>query len=367
MNLDSWYKGKAGIYKLSIAHHVYIGSSVSLFSRLKQHKTDLKCNRHQNQYLQRAVNKYGLENLKYDVLILFHNIKLRTLRQFEKEYITHYASDLNLKLDPVSENNCITTSKIVYQYDQLGTFIKEWESCNEAARYYKMNSSGINVACVHPERQHLCAGFLWSYEKPYPHKKYITAIYCFDLKGQLLGVYPSTKEIAEVYFPDVSRKTVLSQLKKKIDSGIPYKNIYLSFSKDFRIDSSYKPKYKEKTDLEITLSGNPIVYVFGKMNQLLYSKHLLEFDKPAYVKHKIRLVCNKYRLSENDKYYIVNRNYYIESTNQENGQTLTFKSASHAAEELFHDKALNANLLKHLHRGTPYKGYYFKRVLYKTP
>lgn len=366
MNLDSWYRGRAGIYKLSIANHVYIGSSVSLFSRLKQHRTDLKCNRHQNQFLQRAVNKYGFENLKYEVLILFSNIKLTTLRRFEKEYIKHFAADLNLKLDPVSENNCIATSKTVYQYDRTGKFIKEWNSCNEAARYYKVDSSGINVACTHPERQHMCAGFLWSYKKPYPHNKYISLIYCFDLKGQLLGTHSSTKEIAEIYFSDTDRKTVLSQLRKKIDSGKPYKNIYLSSSIEFSIDTSYKPRYKERTELEQSLSGNPIIYVFGKTNQLLYQKHLLDFDNPVYIRHKIRTKCNKYRLSKDGKYYIVKR-FRIESKELNTGQIQVFNSASHAAEVLFQDRKLNTNILKHLHRGTQYKGYYFKRVLYKTP
>lgn len=364
--LDTWYKNRAGIYKLSIDKHIYIGSSISLYNRLKQHRTDLKNNRHSNQYLQRAVNKYGFDNLKYEVIILFHDIKLKTLRTFEKNYIEYFKADLNLKKDPVTENCCITTSKIVYQYNLVGDLIKKWPCCNEAARHLGVDSSGINVACVRPDRQHLCAGYLWSYEYPYPNNKFINPIYCFSLSGEFVGKYCSTAEIAETIFPDIQRKTVLSQLKKKIDSGIPYKNLYLSSSEEFHIDPNYKPKYKEQDELELMLANNPIVYIYSKKNILLDSKHLNDFEKPVYIKHKIRKHCNRYRLTLGENYF-EKRKYSILAINKETGEEITFNSGVHAAEVLFNDRALSKNIYKHIVRNTIYKGYYFKRALYKTP
>lgn len=365
-DLDSSYKGVAGVYKLSIGKHIYIGSSISLYNRLKQHRTDLKCDRHNNQYLQRAVNKYGFDKLKYEILIVLINTSVKALRTLEKDFIEYYNADLNLKLDPVTENNCISTSKPVYQYDSCGIFIKKWESCSEAARALNIDSSGINICCIKPKRQHLCCGFLWSYDCPYPHKEYVKLIYCFSLCGNIIGFFGSTAEIAETLFPDTERKTVLSQLKKKIDSNIPYKNIYLSYNKDFKVDLSYKPRYKPKTELDTKLDKNPIIYVYGKMNNLIEGKRLSDFKNPAYIRSKIKAGSIKYRLTTKNRYYINNRGS-IEAASILNGEHLVFNSATQAAEILFNDRNMSKNIYKHISRNTPYKGYYFKRARYNTP
>jgi len=44
----------------------YIGETVSIKKRLKQHLTPLKTNKHPNKKLQKAVNQYGLNN--FDIL-----------------------------------------------------------------------------------------------------------------------------------------------------------------------------------------------------------------------------------------------------------------------------------------------------------
>lgn len=62
--MDKKLKNVKGIYKLTIANHIYIGSSVNLYKRLLSHFNSLKSNNHDNEYLQRCVNKYGIENLK---------------------------------------------------------------------------------------------------------------------------------------------------------------------------------------------------------------------------------------------------------------------------------------------------------------
>lgn len=56
--------GTVGIYKLTIKSHIYVGSSVDLRKRLNCHIRQLERGIHDNEYLQRCVNKYGLVNLK---------------------------------------------------------------------------------------------------------------------------------------------------------------------------------------------------------------------------------------------------------------------------------------------------------------
>ena len=60
-----------GIYTIinKIDSKIYIGSSMSIESRLKGHINNLKNNRHRNEHLQSAVNKYGIENFKFESLI----------------------------------------------------------------------------------------------------------------------------------------------------------------------------------------------------------------------------------------------------------------------------------------------------------
>jgi group I intron endonuclease len=61
---------KSGIYKITniTNDNFYIGSSSDLLRRKKQHKYDLNLNKHHSKYLQRAWNKYGGDNFKFEVL-----------------------------------------------------------------------------------------------------------------------------------------------------------------------------------------------------------------------------------------------------------------------------------------------------------
>jgi group I intron endonuclease len=58
------YKGKMGIYAIFnlVNNHQYIGSSVNVGSRLKDHQRHLREGTHFNPHLQAAWNKYGEEN-----------------------------------------------------------------------------------------------------------------------------------------------------------------------------------------------------------------------------------------------------------------------------------------------------------------
>jgi group I intron endonuclease len=60
----------AGIYKITskITHKVYVGESHNLSHRISRHKTELKYGTHNNPYLQRHTNKYGLDDLIFDLI-----------------------------------------------------------------------------------------------------------------------------------------------------------------------------------------------------------------------------------------------------------------------------------------------------------
>lgn len=63
-------KKLTGIYKITnkINGKIYIGSAVNIYSRWNLHKFKLKNNKHHSIKLQRAQNKYGLDNFIFEIV-----------------------------------------------------------------------------------------------------------------------------------------------------------------------------------------------------------------------------------------------------------------------------------------------------------
>jgi group I intron endonuclease len=59
---------KSGIYQISINSKTYIGSATNIYNRKHRHLHDLKNNKHCNGKLQNYFNKYGIENLLFEVI-----------------------------------------------------------------------------------------------------------------------------------------------------------------------------------------------------------------------------------------------------------------------------------------------------------
>ena len=78
-----------GIYCISnkINDNKYIGQSVNIEKRFKEHKYHLNNNSHHNQHLQNAYNKYGNNNFDF---IILKRCKHQYLDRFEKFYIRQY-------------------------------------------------------------------------------------------------------------------------------------------------------------------------------------------------------------------------------------------------------------------------------------
>lgn len=76
----------SGIYLIqcTISGKSYIGQSKNVYSRIRDHKNKLKTNKHSNQYLQRAWNKYGEESFTFSECIY---CPVEELDNYEKFYI----------------------------------------------------------------------------------------------------------------------------------------------------------------------------------------------------------------------------------------------------------------------------------------
>ena len=86
-----------GIYQIInlIDNKIYIGSAVNISLRWAEHRSTLLNNNHINIYLQRAVNKYGLKNFKFEV-IEFISKKEDLIKQ-EQYYLDLYKPFADLK------------------------------------------------------------------------------------------------------------------------------------------------------------------------------------------------------------------------------------------------------------------------------
>lgn len=82
---------KSGVYQiLNIeANKVYIGSSVNVLNRMKDHKKALMTNAHGNRHLQRAWNKYGAEAFIFERL---ERVPVARILEREQHWIDFYGA-----------------------------------------------------------------------------------------------------------------------------------------------------------------------------------------------------------------------------------------------------------------------------------
>lgn len=166
--MNSLFKSKSkelrqcGVYLIKIAHHYYVGSSLDIYSRLSQHARNLQKEERANSFMIKCFRKYGKEACFYSVLQY-----CSAGERLEKElyWIKTMNPDLNMELDPTTQQNSISSSKPVYQYSLEGNFIAEYPSASEANRKLGI-SGGISLAASKnaPKYKSL-NGFVWSYEK----------------------------------------------------------------------------------------------------------------------------------------------------------------------------------------------------------
>lgn len=123
-----------GVYQIRNTQNnkLYIGSSVNIDKRRRQHFTDLKNNQHHNIHLQRSYNKCN-DCLVFEFLEPAENPTVK-----EQELINSVKPAYNFKLS----TNKGWNSKCNY-YTEKGKFIKTFNSIEEAAKELNIHVSTI--------------------------------------------------------------------------------------------------------------------------------------------------------------------------------------------------------------------------------
>lgn len=143
-----------GVYILTnlINGKRYIGSSKNIGQRLWKHRSLLRHNKHENQHLQNAWNKYGENNFIYGIVEI-----CKPEQQFIKEqyYIDNYKPEYNIclkvnnqeiseeskkrmsktRIKKIAEGKIkLTNNTPVHIYYKDGSYIGYWKSVRSAAK-----------------------------------------------------------------------------------------------------------------------------------------------------------------------------------------------------------------------------------------
>jgi len=252
------------IQSLSKPERIYVGSAVNFRPRWNRHKADLLKNKHNNPILQSHYNKYGKDDLVFDMVESGEYAGKQHLLAREQGWFDRFSFDgtglpyfniskiagsnlgyvypFGVKCPPsfrgrhhsVESKQLLREAglgrkaseesirkrvaflfKPVYQYSLDGVFIKEWESVVGAGLALSLKAAGISV-CARGICQQ-SSGFIWRYKSSIGVPRNLSmkevgidyfktlekAVSQFDSKGQCVNFWYSIAE--------ASRKTGIDE------------------------------------------------------------------------------------------------------------------------------------------------------------
>jgi group I intron endonuclease len=163
-----------GIYKISSitkSNRFYIGSSFDIDKRWKEHIRQLKNNCHHSAFLQRHFNKYGVDDIVFDVIEEHNSCTIAYLLSREQYFIDTLRPVFNSYLIAGSslgykhsKETCakmnVYSRKKVYQFNVNGDIIREYCSLRSVGDM-GFSQSLVGGCCKKKSLSH--CGFLWSY------------------------------------------------------------------------------------------------------------------------------------------------------------------------------------------------------------
>lgn len=154
-------KKRGTIYKIENKENgkVYVGQTIQNFrDRVYAHKNKLKHNKHYNNYLQNAWNKYGSNNFRFKVI---KKVSINKLDKIEKKYIKKYKNinkSYNIELGGNNKKVMAkeTIKKIADSQKKkviLLNTMEIFESIKKASKKYNVKHNGIS-SCCNKKRDH---------------------------------------------------------------------------------------------------------------------------------------------------------------------------------------------------------------------
>lgn len=239
-----------GIYKIEnkINGKVYIGQSIDVYKRWKQHTCELNKGSHHNVLLQNSWNKYGEDNFIFKLLKTCERVELDYFEEcLVKEYDS-FNSGFNLnsggksfreisdetrkKLSDFQTNKTEeekTKVKInrrkaqedsftpILQIDLEGNIVKIWNTQRECGDTLKISHGSI-WRCLTKQRK-TCRGFIWIYKHEYDKDK-------FNLNNYKYSRYK--REVVQTELTDATKIINVFNSLKDMEEKLSYDRHHIS-------------------------------------------------------------------------------------------------------------------------------------------
>lgn len=215
-------------------HKKYIGQSIDIYSRWQQHKSELNRNKHCNNKLQNAWNKYGEKNFSFNIL---EKCNFSDLDKKEQDYISKYNSyydgynldfggtdrvrwtdEMREKLSKLKSNMSDQDKEIcriahqkecipILQIDFKSNIVNKWTyGARETSKKLNVEQSCI-WNCVNHKRK-TYKGFIWiscdeydqnvfSIDDYITHKAKPSSYDMYDSNGMFIRHFNEYKELAQ--------------------------------------------------------------------------------------------------------------------------------------------------------------------------
>jgi hypothetical protein len=188
------HKKIMGIYIIynKVNNKCYVGQTINLRKRKKEHRTKLNTNIHDNKYLQRSCDKYGLDSFIFYIVEIVDDVQ--NLNEQELYYIKLLETRMNafgynLKLDTYSREGENVSKSIGIEYPTLrkpivqvtfdGEFVERYDGIKIAAKNMGVDYSIISN-CLRKKTGSAC-GYVWIYESVYVNETFNFREYVLQL------------------------------------------------------------------------------------------------------------------------------------------------------------------------------------------
>lgn len=272
---------KIGVYKIlnTVNNKYYIGSTVDSFTkRLNHHYHALLRDKHKNEHLQNAWNKYGEDKFQF---IIIEVCELDQVRDREQYYLDNIPKGMGYNINTMATGPCLTLETLVKHGKSMSKFYKE---C--LPYYEKFKEGEIEFDQIPTKFQAKIKAYIdykpWNKDKKYESTEHLKVpkrkrgdrskdknakreklpvIYVYDSNKNFIDSFRSAKDLEELSttlnLPINSRfnkprrgipinKLQSVNINKAARTGNTYKGLYFSFQPlHLGIDDVKEPKSVE--------------------------------------------------------------------------------------------------------------------------
>lgn len=239
--------------------------------------------RYENQVFGKAIQKYGWDGFKHEVLATGTEIEIKRL---EKEYIEKFntKSPFGYNVVDGGKANVSTRAIKVYQYDMNYNLIKEWNSIDDIRVFYKVSDVSIKKYC--DRGFGIFKDSIFSYTKVLPN---------YDISVKEID--DKNKRMIFQYNKDMELVKIWKNTTECMEYGLNRKKIYLCCRGDVSeyndcIWSRTPIKEKELIEKIYKKTSNLPIYQYNMNGELVKKwKNVKECEENGFSKDSILSNC----------------------------------------------------------------------------